>query len=1255
MLFTALIGPHFVDWTSYRESFERQASAYVGQPVRVAGKVGVRLLPTPVVSFTDITVGDTEAPAAKMERFRAEIDLMPLLSGQVHVVQMTMEHPVFRLDIADIAAGRGFFGPRRGPNPEHVSLEHLEIAGGSALITNGPAGRQWRAENIDGVIEADTLMGPAKLEASFALDGAPMQMALSLGRFADGAVATKLSLRSPNYPVALSTDGRLVLTGDAPPKYEGTATVVGAPPADKDAARSPWADFRASGGFELLPTALSVKAMQLSYGAIERPLILEAAGTLDFETEPSFDVTLTARQIDIDRTLGGGAGGQIAIESAIPQLGDMLPGLPTPPIPGRLRFEAQGVVVGGGVVQGVRAGLTTGADSWRVDDFSATLPGETQVDLTGRLGVRPDPTFSGHARVVSRRPAAFAAWWRGEVGSAGEIGRFTLESDVDLRPGEQQLQNLAATTGAGTMNGSLDVRRFPQSGRYFVTVDLSADRADLVQTRALAELFAGKSLAAGKIEQMTLSLSADTLSAGDIEAHSVAVEGGLEDGRFNIRRFSVADLAGADIEAHGSIRDPLGKPSGSIEASIRAENFSGAADFLASLAPEARIARHLRNVAPILSPVVAEVSAEADESGERLSLAMTGSFGATHLSLDADGKGKIDDLASLSGSLKVHADGEDSSAVLRQFGLPALPVQSPPLNLDADFEGAVAEGGKLTVGGTLAGIDVSYDGTTALQDGRPTISGAFKAESADIDPALLLAGIAIPGVGEGHAATAAGQLDYSQRSASVRLDEGSFAGQAVGGALQAAFGPRIKITGALDLANVSLPALTGLAIGTTPGAAAEGWSDAPFAPPLPDNVALDLTLSAAALDIGVPEPATDAKLAFQLADGALQIDLSSATFAGGTLKGALSATLRDGEADLSLRGGLQGGVLDSLVWERSALPVASGMLDASFDLVGRGRSTAAIVAALAGSGTFTIDNGRINALNPEALDAVMQAAEGTREPNEAKARETFASLFGSGALEFGRATGSFAIANGIMTVPTVSLNSGDTAILTDATFDLNRRTLSSQWVVRNEGGADESQPYVQIRFSGPIADPTRQIDLDPLLNLMRSRFVQRQLDQIQVLEAERRRVQAEEAARQAEEERRAEEEAARQVEEERRAAAERRAEEERRAAEERAAPSDPPGTEATPDAVIDPSLLAPPIAIDPSNPEPVQEAPATAPPIELMPEPAPEPAPAVRPAPQPAAPAPTRRTAPPPARSATPTPPLPEYRTLPNGTIVKIR
>jgi hypothetical protein len=124
-------------------------------------------------------------------------------------------------------------------------------------------------------------------------------------------------------------------------------------------------------------------------------------------------------------------------------------------------------------------------------------------------------------------------------------------------------------------------------------------------------------------------------------------------------------------------------------------------------------------------------------------------------------------------------------------------------------------------------------------------------------------------------------------------------------------------------------------------------------------------------------------------------------------------------------------------------------------------------------------------------------------------RETFASLFGAEALNFGRAAGSFAVSAGVVDVDTVSLAAGATTVLADARLDLNTLSLSSGWTIRaaEPAAAGQVQPYVGIRFSGPIVKPERQVDLVPLLDLLRTRYLQHQLDELDQLEAARRQAE----------------------------------------------------------------------------------------------------------------------------------------------------
>ena len=74
-LVTALVGPAFVDWGQYRAHFEAEASRMADQPVRIAGAIDVRLLPTPKIMLRDVEVGPRAAPVFGAQAVRAELSL----------------------------------------------------------------------------------------------------------------------------------------------------------------------------------------------------------------------------------------------------------------------------------------------------------------------------------------------------------------------------------------------------------------------------------------------------------------------------------------------------------------------------------------------------------------------------------------------------------------------------------------------------------------------------------------------------------------------------------------------------------------------------------------------------------------------------------------------------------------------------------------------------------------------------------------------------------------------------------------------------------------------------------------------------------------------------------------------------------------------------------------------------------------------------------------------------------------------------
>src|SRR6185436_9951068 len=74
-LVAALVGPHFVDWTQYRATFETEATKLVGLPVRIGGGIDVRLLPTPTLTVGKVEIGSAAQPPLRIRELHLELAL----------------------------------------------------------------------------------------------------------------------------------------------------------------------------------------------------------------------------------------------------------------------------------------------------------------------------------------------------------------------------------------------------------------------------------------------------------------------------------------------------------------------------------------------------------------------------------------------------------------------------------------------------------------------------------------------------------------------------------------------------------------------------------------------------------------------------------------------------------------------------------------------------------------------------------------------------------------------------------------------------------------------------------------------------------------------------------------------------------------------------------------------------------------------------------------------------------------------------
>ena len=232
-LFAALIGPYFIDWTSYRTAFEKEASRVLGQPVEVRGSADARLLPFPSVTFSDVAIGKDINGDSMMtvENFSMDVELAPFLSGEVRIFDMRLERPSVTMRLMPDGELEWALNARPAAPGETVVLEKVAVTDATIRIVDTQNRREHVASDIDATLSASSLNGPWRIEGTGELRGHHGAFDISTGAAENGSVRLRTRILPDDAPMLLETEGTAEIA-DAKPRYDGTFTLQYMNPAE---------------------------------------------------------------------------------------------------------------------------------------------------------------------------------------------------------------------------------------------------------------------------------------------------------------------------------------------------------------------------------------------------------------------------------------------------------------------------------------------------------------------------------------------------------------------------------------------------------------------------------------------------------------------------------------------------------------------------------------------------------------------------------------------------------------------------------------------------------------------------------------------------------------------------------------------------------------------------------------------------------------------------------------------------------------
>lgn len=1125
VLFAALIGPYFIDWSSYRENFEKQASHILGQKVRVLGSADARLVPFPSVSFDNVVVGEGKdgEPMMTVDRFSMDAELAPFLSGEIRIFDMRIENPraVVRLS-AEGELDWALRSEKTLPGSALV-LENIGVVNGEVIVLDEQNARQHVLDGLNMQMSAKSIKGPWQVEGAARLNGIRSAFSLNAGTpTADGGVRLRAKLLPVSQPISIELEGDARIEA-LKPRYSGNFTVqaldtnkiqTDGAVKGKRGRRPLYA--KARGVFELDNERLRIEDYRLETGTPKDPYVISGEATFDTGRNPEFLLIADGQQLNFDR-VGDGADTPEAtarsFEQRLAAFRALLAWAPVPQMPGRVRAALPAVVAGDTTIRDIFIDAHPAGNAWRIERLEAKLPGRTQFLAEGRLGVGAEFGFSGEMVVASNQPSGFASWLTTDVDpSIRRLDAAGLSAKVDLSAQLQRFDQMEIAIGTASLKGRLE-RVVPMQGRPSLNILLDGEDVDLDAIRAFAGLIVGD----GQSNRLAGHDISARLSAKRFEALGVSAQGAdlslrLKGGTLDIDRFTVTDVAGASISSVGRVQNVFEGPEGDLDISITAERTDRILALLSEWTGDQPVLDHLRKNAALFTDTTLDLQSRfSNRGGDRAEMSTTarGETGGSKFNLTVE---RADALAPFdTGQVTIIADVRNDSprALLGQMGVELLPIDlSGPANLGLRVEGVPAQ--ELAFSLEYSAPDSAVTATgTARQDEDRALQSTFDLvlSSQDLATYLTTSGLFLAGPEIALPAEIKSTVAIAPEAIVLSGIDGTAGDTAFSGDLTLARGgDAIEAKGAISVSAIDLGWMSEMMLGSgTVMTGGAQWNDREFLPPMQAQTSLEIDVQANQVYLGFAEDAAlwSGKLVLQ--DDELQWRDISASWAGGDLSGGLRLANRDGSGFLSGQVKIEGATLAPLVWRQEGFPVAKGTMDLAASFEGAGKSLRGLVASMTGSGVLETHALELAGLENESLPDILVAADTEGFEIGSETVLTLAErAVSNGSFFADEISVPFTIAAGTIRLPNVALSDEGATIRGEARIDLPDQAVNARFDLEFDPETEAltgAAPAINLAFLGPVAEPERMIDASELSNFLSLRAYERERRRVETLQA----------------------------------------------------------------------------------------------------------------------------------------------------------
>jgi len=1100
----ALVGPLLIDWSGQRSIFESEAGRLLGVNVRVAGGIDARLLPSPRLTLNDVELGQGDSKIA-LRALTVELALGPLMRGDWHATELHLAGPHVKLgvDAAGLVTAPDF---NMAFSPDSVTVERLSIEDGTVSFVDAGSGGAVTLSRLWFNGDAKSLTGPFKGEGAVTIGGELYPFRLSTGRYSDeGAIKIHLNVDPVNRPLSIEADGQLKLAGGEP-RFDGTWSLskpVGIGLRTNARLTQPW---RLSGKIKAGAQSALIEQIEYLYGSEEQGLKLTGVADFKFGSNARFDGVLSGRQIDLDRVLIGSDGTRPPPAAAIRELIELGGGAFRPGFPIALGIGIDQITLGGNTVQNLRGDISSDAKGWSLDRFEFRAPGYTQVRLSGHLAVGADGVaFTGPAEIEANDPKVLAAWLEGRsdvpVTPPIDLRTLNLRGDVTLGSEKVAIEQLKAEFDRKTISGRLSY--VFAAGREQAKLDAALNAPELDIDAALGF---GKALLAGSAMQrprdMIIAADIGRASVAGFVARNASARLKVDAGGLQIDKLSVTDLGGAAFSASGRIDTTQPTPRGSINVDLTAPDMAPVMAVLSRFAPAtvSALGRGTAAMAPARLRARLVIDGTAQAALARVNI--DGVLGKVRVALAGQGNADFFTAGANAGEVRLDGklDADDGKILMAMLGLDrAVEIEAGPGALTLALNGPANGDLKLESRLVAKGLEARAAGTARPFGAQPSASLRATIVRANAAPLRGAGGgrAALPVTFDGGVALAGDEVTLTDINANA-------GGTALRGKASWSLGMPHRISGELEADTIDGGTVVAAAIGmaTLPPGSDKNWvwSTEPFTDGAFGDYAGTVALKVRRLDLPAPLVVREFRSSLRFGKREISVGDISGDMAGGRLSGGIVYKDTDlgltAQAKLSLTGADAAALLAA-----GARPPVTGALDLTAEVEGSGLSPVALLGSLQGNGTVALADAQLAGLDPRTFDTVTRAVDQGLAIDSQRIANVVRTALEGGQLPVKRAGGVFTLRAGQLRLANVTVDSKNANLDITGRVDLTDGTLDARLVLSGSSEAAGARPDIFMALRGPVAAPSRSIDVSALTGWLTLRAVELQASRLRAIEA----------------------------------------------------------------------------------------------------------------------------------------------------------